>query len=107
VRADGGVDQLGTSGMPVGLMEVGNYAEVEAEFRPGDTMVLYTDGITEAENPEGDEYGIERLIEVCKRHWDKDLAEMSNEIQNNLDEFANGVPYFDDRTLVLTRRLAD
>lgn len=106
VRASG-VDQLGTSGMPVGLMEFGNYSEVDTAFEPGDTMVLYTDGITEAENPEGEEYGIERLIEVCQRHADKDLAAMSKEIENDLDEFANGVPYADDRTLVLARRLKD
>ena len=70
-------------------------------------MILYTDGITEAENPEGEEYGLERLIESCQRHSDRPLAEMSAEIQKDLDEFANGVPYADDRTLVLARRLAD
>ncbi len=101
------VSRLETTGMPVGLMEVGNYSQVDTEFQPGDTMVLYTDGITEAEDPEGEEYGIERLIEVCKRHSDKSLEEMSKEIENDLDEFANGVPYADDRTLVLARRLLD
>jgi sigma-B regulation protein RsbU (phosphoserine phosphatase) len=107
VRADGSVTQLGPCGMPVGLMEVGNYSEVEDTFHLGDTLVLYTDGITEAENPEGEEYGMDRLIEVSQHNSDKDLAEMSQEIQNHLDEFANGVPYFDDRTLVLARRLLD
>ena len=105
IRADGTADRLGPTGMPVGLMEIGNYSEVEADFQLGDTLVLYTDGITEAENPAEEEYGIERLIEVCSLHRDKDLAEMSNEIQKNLDDFASGVPYADDRTLVLTRRL--
>jgi sigma-B regulation protein RsbU (phosphoserine phosphatase) len=104
VQADGEVRELGTTGMPVGLMEVGNYTEIAIDFQPGDTLVLYTDGITEAENPHEEEYGLERLIEACKQHRDKDLEEMSVAIYNDLDEFASGVPYADDRTLVLARR---
>lgn len=106
VRADGRVETLGPTGLPVGLMEEGNYSEVRIEFEPGDTLVLYTDGITEAENPREEEYGIERLIEVCQQHRDKDLEEMASEINRNLDEFADGIPYADDRTLVLARRSA-
>lgn len=105
VQADGGVKELGTTGLPVGLMEVGNYSQIDLEFGPGDTLVLYTDGITEAEDPSEEEYGLERLIEACKEHRTKDLEEMSRAIHENLDEFAQGVPYADDRTLVLARRL--
>jgi sigma-B regulation protein RsbU (phosphoserine phosphatase) len=106
VRADGEVRELGTTGLPVGLMEVGNYTQIEIEFQPGDTLILYTDGITEAENPEEEEYGLERLIEACKKNRDKGLVEMSEAIYHDLDEFADGVPYADDRTLVLGRRLS-
>lgn len=105
VRADGKVETLGPCGLPVGLMEEGNYSEVAIQFEPGDTLVLYTDGITEAENPQEEEYGMQRLIEICKQHRDKDLEEMAAEVNHNLDDFANGVPYADDRTLVLARRL--
>jgi sigma-B regulation protein RsbU (phosphoserine phosphatase) len=105
VQANGEVRELGTTGMPVGLMEVGNYTEIAIEFQPGDTLVLYTDGITEAENPHEEEYGLERLIEACKQHRGKDLEQMSAAIYEDLDEFASGVPYADDRTLVLARRL--
>ncbi len=107
VHADGDVEQLGPTGLPIGLMEVGNYTRKELDFTPGDTLVLYTDGITEAENPAAEEYGMDRLIESCVAHRKLSLTEMSKKIQHDLDEFADGVPYADDRTLVLARRLGD
>jgi sigma-B regulation protein RsbU (phosphoserine phosphatase) len=107
VGADGKVETLGPCGLPVGLMEEGNYSEVTIQFEAGDTLVLYTDGITEAENPQEEEYGMDRLIEVCKQHRDKDLEEMAAEVNHHLDDFADGIPYADDRTLVLARRLVD
>jgi sigma-B regulation protein RsbU (phosphoserine phosphatase) len=106
VRADGRVEQLGPTGLPIGLMEVGNYTEAAIQFEPGDTLVLYTDGITEAENPQEEEYGLERLTRVCQQHRDKPLDQMAAEVNHHLDDFADGVPYADDRTLVLARRRA-
>jgi serine phosphatase RsbU (regulator of sigma subunit) len=107
VRADGGVEELGPTGMPVGLMPEGNYSEVNLTMEPGDVLVLYTDGITEAANPEDDEYGIERLTEVCRENRDSSLDELADAIERSHDEFALGVPYADYRTFVLARRSTD
>ncbi|TNF74849.1 MAG: FHA domain-containing protein [Acidobacteria bacterium] len=104
VRADGKVEELGPTGLPIGLMEDGNYTEGKTKLGPGDLLVLYTDGITEATDPEDEEYGLERLTAVCKKHRKKPLDELANEIDADLDGFAQGVPYADDRTLVMARR---
>ena len=104
IRANGEHKELKPTGMPVGLMPEGNYTQESVELGPGDLLVLYTDGITEATNPEDEEYGIERLAEVCKKHRDASLDDLASAIENDLDEFAQGVPYADDRTFVLTRR---
>ena len=105
IRANGEHEELKPTGMPVGLMPSAEYTQASVELGPGDLLVLYTDGITEAANPEDDEYGIERLAEVCKTHREASLDDLASAIEQNLDEFAQGVPYADDRTFVLTRRL--
>ena len=104
IRANGEADRLGTSGMPIGLMRNGNYSELTTTMKPGDNLVLYTDGITEAEDPDGEEYGIDRLQDICIKNRNEPLEKLAKSIESNLDEFANGVPYADDRTYVLVRR---
>ncbi len=104
IRSDGEADRLGTSGMPIGLMRDGNYSELTNGMNSGDILVLYTDGITEAENPDGEEYGIDRLQEVCAENRGKSLKDLAECIESNLDQFASGIPYADDRTYVLVRR---
>ena len=104
IRSGGDAEQLGTSGMPIGLMKDGNYSELTNTMSAGDILVLYTDGITEAESPDGEEFGIERLQEVCVDNRGKSLEDLAGCIQTNLDQFASGVPYADDRTFVLVRR---
>jgi serine phosphatase RsbU (regulator of sigma subunit) len=104
VHADGKVEELGPTGLPIGLMEDGNYTEGQTKLGLGDILVLYTDGITEAENPEDEEYGLERLSAVCVEHREKSLDDLAGEIDADLDGFAQGIPYADDRTLVMARR---
>ena len=104
IRSNGDTEQLGATGMPIGLMKDGNYSETATELREGDILVLYTDGITEAADPDDEEFGIERLQDVCVEHRDKDLKDLAKTIEDSLDDFASGVPYADDRTYVLIRR---
>ena len=107
VRLAGGEEQLASCGMPLGLMRASEYTGQEVQLKPGDTLVLYTDGITEATNPEDEEYGLERLAAACQRHRKKGLEEIGRAVQEDLDEFVQGVAYADDRTLVMARRLDD
>ncbi len=104
VHPDGEIDHLTSAGPPIGLLPSADYEERTVQIAPGDLLVLYTDGITEAANPDGDEFGTERLGAVCAGHRELPLEELAGEIEAALVEFAAGEPFADDRTLVLLRR---
>ncbi len=105
IRTSGEVEWLMPTGMPLGLMPDATYTASEAELEPGDTMVFYTDGITEAANPDEEEFGRERLGGCCVEHRELPVDEMAEAIHKTVDEFVRGVPYHDDRTLVILRRV--
>jgi serine phosphatase RsbU (regulator of sigma subunit) len=104
VRADGTVQRLKANGLPLGLFPVVEYERGEATLAPGDLVVLYTDGITEAANPAGDEFGLERLEAVVLRHAKEPLIALAVAIETAVEVFADGTPFGDDRTLVMLRR---
>ena len=104
IRASGEIEWLMPTGMPLGLMPTATYTSTEVTLDTGDTMVLYTDGITEANDPEEEEYGRERLGECCVEHRGLPVDDMAEIIHKTVDEFVQGVPYHDDRTLVILRR---
>jgi len=104
VRSGGDVDLLSSTGMPLGLMPDAEYTAAEATLDAGDFLVMYTDGITEAANPEEEEFGRERLIEVCRERRAQSPKDLAASIDIAVDAFVDGVPYHDDRTLVIVRR---
>jgi len=105
LRADGSTEWLESTGMPLGILAEGVFTAGEKTLEIGDTLVLYTDGITEPENPDEEEYGEERLREICVKTRPEPVAEIMKAIEKDLFEFARGVPFPDDRTLLLIRRL--
>ena len=70
----------------------------------GTLLLLYTDGITEAANPEGDEFGLDRLQAVVREYAQEPLVVIAGWIENAVEVFADGTPYGDDRTIVTLRR---
>ena len=104
VRSDGETELLMPTGMPLGLMPEATYTVSEATLEPGDSIVLYTDGITEAANPQEEEFGRERIEEVCRENPQEPPKVLAALIAAAVDAFVDGVPYHDDRTLVIVRR---
>jgi serine phosphatase RsbU (regulator of sigma subunit) len=104
VRSNDQIELLMPTGMPLGLMPEAVYTVAEAALGVGDSIVLYTDGITEAANLQHEEFGRERLVEVCTKHRAEAPLELSKSIEVAVDAFVEGVPYHDDRTLVIVRR---
>jgi phosphoserine phosphatase RsbU/P len=104
LRADGSTEQLAATGMPLGLMPAAEYTSTELEIRPGDLLVLYTDGIVEAMDPDDQEYDIHRLEELCRRHAGEPLPAIAEALERELTDFVRSVPFADDRTLVMLRR---
>jgi serine phosphatase RsbU (regulator of sigma subunit) len=105
LRAQGTVEELGATGVPLGLIAQAPYSADETILGPGDLLVLYTDGIVEAADPDQEEYGQERLAEICRQGRAEPCAVLADNLARDLDTFARGVPFADDRTLVLARRL--
>ncbi|MGC1247625.1 MAG: PP2C family protein-serine/threonine phosphatase, partial [Spirulinaceae cyanobacterium] len=93
-------------GFPLGLIEdvVEFLAETKVELGPGDGIILYTDGITEAENEDGLHYGIERLCQVIQQHWSKSVGEICSEVISHLKEYIGEQKIYDDITLVAIKR---
>jgi serine phosphatase RsbU (regulator of sigma subunit) len=105
-RRDGSVERLEANGMPLGLFPVVEYDRVETMLAPGELVLLYTDGITEAANPHGEEYGLERLQAVVGRHKGEPLVAIAVAIEASIEVFVDGTPFGDDRTMVMLRREA-
>jgi serine phosphatase RsbU (regulator of sigma subunit) len=105
LRAAGTVEELGATGVPLGLIAQAPYSAGETVLGFGDLLVLYTDGIVEAADPDQNEYGQERLAEICRKGRAEPCAVLADNLARDLDAFARGVPFADDRTLVLARRL--
>ena len=106
VRADGSVERLGATGPPIGLLAQATFTQQERTLGPGDLLVLYTDGIVEACDPDDEEFGIERLEAFVVALRQGPLEALAEGLDQALEKFVRGVPYADDRTLVLLRREA-
>jgi serine phosphatase RsbU (regulator of sigma subunit) len=107
VRASGEVEWLGATGTPLGLLEECSYATVQTHLDPGDTLVMYSDGITEAESSDEDQFGPERLSELCVAHRTRPVGDLAEVIDCAVEEHSVDAAAIDDRTLVIVRRRSD
>jgi len=105
VRQNGSVEWLSSTGIPLGLLPLAEYECAEIALAAGDTLITYTDGITEATNSADEEYGSERLEQLCRTSRELDLEALAAALEEDLQQFAGGVPFADDRTLVMLRRV--
>ena len=100
----GTVEQLGASGLPLGIMPDFLYREGRTQLQPGDVLVAYSDGVTETVNPKGEEFGPARLQEIISRTLHSSAAGIRDKIEAALSSFAQGTPAVDDITLVIVKR---
>jgi len=105
VRASGESRMLEGGGLVLGVLPIAPYSEQRERLGPGDLLVLYSDGVTEATNANFDEFGEERFIEVLKQHRHEPAAAIVAAVTNALGEFAAGAPQADDITLVVAKRV--
>ena len=90
-------------GMALGVLEAQHYGEAEHRLEPGDTLVLYSDGISEAENEAGEMYGEARLAATLHRFADRSPEEVVNLILDDVRAFSGTRPPGDDTTLLVLR----
>ncbi len=105
LTGDRGTKVFESTDLPFGMFCDQHYTAAKARLDPGDTLVLYTDGISEAQNQAGEEYGVAKLrslIEGSERHCPEDLVRVCRE---HIDGFRAGQERTDDETLLAIQYL--
>lgn len=102
-RSDGTIERLDTEGMALGVMEFDAAETKTLTLNPGDTLVVFTDGVNEAHNPKQELYGDPRLIEVIKRNTSPTAQDLVTDILKSVREFGQSAPQHDDTTLIVLK----
>ncbi|MGI4833984.1 MAG: PP2C family protein-serine/threonine phosphatase [Janthinobacterium lividum] len=101
------VSYFHTEGLGLGIIRNDSYGKhVKTQFwdyNPGDVMVIYTDGIVEARNATGDEYGEDRLREMLGECFSQSAEGINTYIRNDVQQFSHGQPLHDDQTLLVVK----
>ena len=105
IRKSGEAQMLEGGGPVLGIIPFAPYKEMRARLDTGDMLVIYSDGVTEANNVNHEEYDEQRFIEVLQANRGKTAAEIVAAVTRSLNEFAAGAPQADDITLVVAKRV--
>ncbi|MCU0241757.1 MAG: SpoIIE family protein phosphatase [Vicinamibacteria bacterium] len=105
MRANGELVRLEEGGMVLGLMDHAPYAQAEVALQAGDTLLVYSDGVSETWNSQDEEFGEGRLAELAIAMHTLAPAALQEEILRAIDGFSSGARATDDRTLVILKRL--
>jgi phosphoserine phosphatase RsbU/P len=100
---DGEIVRLDVGGTPLGLISPTSYREANVSFKPGDTLIAFTDGFTESENSFEEQFGDDRLLEVVQRARGNSLSTLAEEVYRSIEEWVGGGDPQDDMTLIVAR----
>ncbi|MDX1388772.1 MAG: SpoIIE family protein phosphatase, partial [Acidobacteriota bacterium] len=103
VGRDGQVKRLREGGLLLGVMEDSPYREASVRVDPGDLLVFYTDGVTEAADPGEQEYGESRLLEAVMRDPDRRAQEIVDSVREEVVRFSHSDTFSDDFTIIVMR----
>jgi serine phosphatase RsbU (regulator of sigma subunit)/pSer/pThr/pTyr-binding forkhead associated (FHA) protein len=106
VHAAGTTENLSAGGLPLGIRYDADYSEGRTQLHPSDVLVIYSDGVSEAVSPQGEEFGTERLFRVVSQNLNASAAGIRDRIEAALTKWAQGTPAADDITLVIVKRQA-
>lgn len=104
LRANGKVQPLTTNGIALGVLPEVEIESRQTKLHPGDILVLYTDGVTEAINEDYGEFGVDRLQTVIEKNRKRKPAEMVTAVNAAISLHVGETPQFDDITLVILKR---
>jgi phosphoserine phosphatase RsbU/P len=105
-RRDGRYERLGGTGVALGMFEGSLFGSVDTMLHPGEMLVMYSDGITEAENPDGDPFEESGLEQVVERHAQQEPAEIGTRVLKAVEVHAKASRFTDDLTILLVKRNA-
>jgi serine phosphatase RsbU (regulator of sigma subunit)/pSer/pThr/pTyr-binding forkhead associated (FHA) protein len=98
------IERLATGGTVLGLFPETPFEAGEVEFFPGDMLLVFTDGLSEAWGPNEEEFGEDRMGALIRDHASLPARELEQRIQNEVEAFTNGARATDDRTLIIVKR---
>ncbi len=101
LRGSGTLERLEATGTPLGMLDDGTYPVQETRLGTRDKLVLYTDGVIEAQNDARQFYGLDRLLKVAQAHACEDCRQLHGAILHDVDVFTQGAPQRDDVTLAV------
>lgn len=104
-RLDGAVEQLSAGGFPLGILPSAEFEVGELHLQQGEALIVYSDGVSEANNPEEEEFGVDRLTEVVRRNLSASAAGIRDKVEAALSAFTRTAPANDDITLVIVKRV--
>jgi phosphoserine phosphatase RsbU/P len=99
--ASGEVEELLSGGMPLGMFTFAAYEPTRLELRPGDILLVYSDGLTEAENRASEDFGEERVLNLLKSLAPQGVEAIEKALLTELDQFTQGAMQSDDITFML------
>ena len=105
LRRDGSIDRLREGGLVLGVMEDAAYREASVAVEAGDVLLLYTDGVTEATDESGEEYGEARLVETVRRSADRGAADIVRTVREDVAAFSCATGFDDDFTMIVIRAI--
>jgi GAF domain-containing protein len=103
IRADGTCEELYARGIALNVIEVITIEEKRITLRPGDVMIAFTDGLTDALNDAGEEFGTHRIQAVSANHRGHTADDMRNAVVAAIDTFVGATAQFDDLTLLVLK----
>jgi phosphoserine phosphatase RsbU/P len=102
-RASGHIERLDVGGLPFGILPDAQYESATVTLAPGDWLVIFTDGVVEAENFRQEEFGEARLLAAIEAGKSSEPAEMLKRLMVDLDLFVGNTPQHDDVTCMLLK----
>lgn len=105
LRADGSAQYEPTGGQPLGVFPDADYAPLSLKLQPGDSFIIYTDGITEAMNVDSEPYGNDRFLAVISGQHALSTKALIEHITDDVKAYANGAEQSDDITLLAIKRI--
>ncbi len=101
ISAKGEMRELKEGGMVLGLFSSAQYGSGTIQLQPGDHIVLFTDGVIEARNTAGDEFGEERLCDLLRKHSRASTSEILERLKEAIASFSANAPQHDDITMMV------
>ncbi len=101
----GGVIMLGAKGIALGVMDEINLEEMQLDLGSNDTVVLYTDGVTESINKKEEQFGLDRLVKLIAQNSYLSAQNLVDKIRGEVTAFSQGQSQFDDLTLVVLKAI--